>query len=111
MSQTLVTSADTAIMRRGIQHNIVIFKNIIKNHEAQHAKDTFENRFSIPLRFTLKYIIFWVQFPFKDLLLTGDEEAAKRQIEDLNLSWVLKSDGNADLFKLDKDNLGTSLIP
>ena len=26
-------------------------------------------------------------------------------MEDLNLSWVLKSDGNADLFKLDKDNL------
>ena len=41
----------------------------------------------------------------KDLLLTGDKEAAKRQMEDLNLSWVLKSDGNADLFKLDKDNL------
>ena len=32
--------------------NIAIFKNFFLNHEAQHAKNTFENRFSIPLRFT-----------------------------------------------------------
>ena len=34
-------------------------------HEIIYCENTFENRFSIPLRFTLKCIIFWVRFPFK----------------------------------------------
>ena len=34
-------------------------------HEVQHVKNTFENRFSIPLRFTLKWFIFGVHFSFK----------------------------------------------
>ena len=34
-------------------------------HEVQHVKNTFENRFPIPLRFTLKWFIFGVHFSFK----------------------------------------------
>ena len=33
--------------------------------QSTTCENTFGNRLSIPLRFTLKYIIFWVQFPFK----------------------------------------------
>ena len=48
-SQILGTSADIANLRRGVR-NFATFKDFFKNHEAQHAKKTFENRLSIPLR-------------------------------------------------------------
>ena len=63
-SQTLETSADTAIMRLGVPRQNLQYSDIqecFKNHETQHAKNTFENRFSIPLIFTLKCIILRVQ--------------------------------------------------
>ena len=41
-------------MFRGKICNIAIFKDFYKNHEAQHAKNTSENRFLVPLRFTKK---------------------------------------------------------
>ena len=54
-SQTLETSADTANMRRCVQRQNLQYsdiKDFYKNHEAQHAKNTFENCFLVPLRFT-----------------------------------------------------------
>ena len=39
------------ILRRGAGAKICSRNNVFKNHEAQHAKNTFENRLSTPLRF------------------------------------------------------------
>ena len=55
MSQTLEISADTANMRHSVQRQNLQYSNIqgfFLNHKAQHAKNMFENRFLIPLRFT-----------------------------------------------------------
>ena len=46
---------------------------------------------------------------FKDLLLRGDEVAAKQLLEDL--SGRIKYDSNIEFEKLRKDELGTTLIP
>ena len=46
---------------------------------------------------------------FKDLLLRGDEVAAKQLLEDL--SGRIKYDSNIEFEKLQKDELGTTLIP
>ena len=54
-SQTLETSADTANVHCSVQgHNLQYsdIQRFKKNNEAQHVKNTFENQFSIPLRFT-----------------------------------------------------------
>ena len=53
---------------KGKIYNIAIFKNFLENHDAQHAKNAFENRFSILLRFTEKYIILGIQFSFNSRL-------------------------------------------
>ena len=46
------TSADTPILRRGAGTQICSRNFFFLNLETQHAKNAFENRFSIPLRFT-----------------------------------------------------------
>ena len=51
MSQTLETSADTANMCHSVQRQNLHYSDI---QGAQHVKNTFENRFLIPLRFIQK---------------------------------------------------------
>ena len=46
----------------------------------------------------------------RTFLLAGDEDSARRLIENLNPSSVVNAE-NVDLAKLPKDVLGTSLIP
>ena len=47
-----LTQQICTVVFRGKICNTAIFKDFYKNHEAQHAKNTFENCFLIPLRFT-----------------------------------------------------------
>ena len=57
-SQTLEISGDTANLRRGVQRQNFQYSDVqglfYKNQEAQHAKNTFENRLLVPLRYNLK---------------------------------------------------------